>query len=40
MTIAKESMMRHEDRLVSRTLIGVLTTPLGLLLGMGFVIAL
>ena len=39
MTSIQESMMKREDRVVSRTLIGILTTPLGLLVGMGFIIA-
>lgn len=40
MTVAKQKMLRYEDRRVERTMIGILTTPLGLLLGMGFFIAL
>ena len=39
MTYKKISMMNKEDRRVGRTLLGFLTAPLGLLLGMGLVIA-
>lgn len=36
----KTAMLRQEDRRVSRTVIGFLSTPLGLLLGMGLFIAI
>ena len=39
MTHAKEAMIRQEDNRVGRTVIGMLMTPLGLLLGMGLLIS-
>jgi hypothetical protein len=40
MNLLKNAMMRREDSLVIRSVIGVLTAPLGLLLGMGLFIAI
>ena len=40
MTHTKLMMMKREDRRVSRTLLGLLTTPLGFLMGMGLFISL
>jgi hypothetical protein len=40
MNAPKETMMIREDRLVMRTILGILTAPLGLILGMGLFIAL
>ena len=40
MTHTKLMMMNKEDRLVSRTLLGFLTAPLGFLIGMGLLISL
>ncbi len=40
MNAAKETMMIREDRHVMRTILGILTAPLGLILGMGLFIAL
>jgi hypothetical protein len=40
MTRTKLMMMNNEDRLVSRTLLGFLTAPLGFLIGMGLLISL
>ena len=36
----KAMLMNKEDRLVSRAILGFLTAPLGLLLGMGLIISL
>ena len=40
MTHTKSMMINKEDRLVSRTLLGFLTAPLGFLIGMGLLISL
>ena len=40
MTQSKLIVMRREDRLIGRALLGFLTAPLGLLLGAGLLIAL
>jgi hypothetical protein len=40
MTTVKQTMLKREDRRVSRAIIGVLTAPIGLLAGMGFLIAI
>ena len=40
MTRVKQTMLQREDRRVSRAIIGVLTAPIGLLAGMGFLIAI
>ena len=40
MNVLKNAMMRREDSRIVRTVIGVLTAPLGLLLGMGLFIAI
>jgi len=40
MNVLKNAMMRQEDSRVFRTIIGLLTAPLGLLLGMGLFIAI
>ena len=40
MTQTKIAMMKREDRLVGRTLLGFLSAPLGLLLGAGLIISL
>ncbi len=40
MTRTKLLMMNKEDSLVSRTLLGFLAAPLGLLLGMGLLISM
>ena len=39
MNATTEIMMKKEDSRVSRTVIGMLMAPLGLLLGMGLVIS-
>ena len=39
MTTTKLSLINKEDRRVGRTVLGFLTAPLGLLLGMGLFIA-
>lgn len=40
MTDKKLVMLNKQDRQISRTLLGFLTAPLGILLGMGLVISL
>jgi len=40
MTDTKLVTINKEDRLISRSLLGFLTAPLGLLLGMGLIISL
>ncbi len=40
MTDTKLMMLNQQDRRVSRSLLGFLTAPLGILLGMGLLISL
>jgi hypothetical protein len=39
MIITKQAVLNHRDRQTERTVLGFLSAPLALLLGMGFVIA-